>query len=194
MQHRWKTIIILTTIWAKFYCLRFSFLNEFEIENSMSLWLNFIKILCGQYRSNSIVRIVSWLEFARKISKFNIDRTIYNVNKHWSKFTKWTIWICPYSPWLKFFKNISSSKKSFRWKFLKDPLKDNMFQTVFYLDLSFLYVLLTKINQCFLHGRYGSNDIVRDSNCLKTFETEEKGWTFNEKLIESLKRKITVKP
>ena len=31
--------------------------NEFDIENSMSLWWNFIKIVYGQYGSNSIVGI-----------------------------------------------------------------------------------------------------------------------------------------
>ena len=46
--------------------------------------------------------------------------------------------------------------------------KDIMVQTVFYLDLSFLYVLLIKIDQCFLNGRYRLNHIVRDSNFLKT--------------------------
>ena len=106
-----KTIIILRTIWVQFCYLQFSSLNAFEIENSMSLWWNVIKTLCGQYGSNLIARIVSWLEFARNIAKFNIDRTICNVDKDWSKFTKWTIWISPYCPWLKFFKNISSSKK-----------------------------------------------------------------------------------
>ena len=49
-----------------------------------------------------------------------------------------------------------------------------MVQTVFYLDLSFLYVLLIKSGQCFLNGRYRSNHFVYDSNFLKTFETEKK--------------------
>ena len=31
--------------------------NEFDIENSMSLWWNFIKIVYGKYGSNSIVGI-----------------------------------------------------------------------------------------------------------------------------------------
>ena len=108
MQHWSNTIIILMTIWVKFCHLWFSFLNAFEIENSMSLWWNIIKTLCGKYGSNHIVCIVSWLEFAGNIAKFNIDQTTYNVNKDWSKFTKWTTWISPYCPWLKFFKNIST--------------------------------------------------------------------------------------
>ena len=88
-----------------------SFLNAFEIESSMNLRWNVIKTLCRQYESNRIVRNVCWLEFARNIAKFNIDQTICNADKDRSKFTKWTIWISPYCPWLKFFKNISSSKK-----------------------------------------------------------------------------------
>ena len=41
-------------------------------------------------------------------------------------------------------------------------------------NLSLLYVLLIKIDQCFLNGRYKSNHIVGDSNFLRTFETEKK--------------------
>ena len=92
---------LLRTIWVKFCYLRFSFLNASEIENSMSFWWSVIKTLCGQYGSNCIVRtvrIVSWLEIARNIAKFNIDRTICYVDKNWSKFTKWTMWISPYYP------------------------------------------------------------------------------------------------
>ena len=55
-------------------CLQFSFLIAFEIENSIGLWWNIIKTLCGQYGSNRIVRIVSWLEHARNIAKLNIDQ------------------------------------------------------------------------------------------------------------------------
>ena len=50
----WKKIIILRTVWVKLCCLWFSFLNAFEIENSMSLWWNFLKTLYGQYGSNHI--------------------------------------------------------------------------------------------------------------------------------------------
>ena len=49
-----------------------------------------------------------------------------------------------------------------------------MAQTVFYLDLSLLYVLLINIDQYFLNGRYRSNHFVRGSDFLKTFETEKK--------------------
>ena len=115
MQHRLKIIIKLRTIWVKFYCLRFSFLNKFEIENSMSPWWTITKTLCGQYGSNCIVHIVSWLEFARNISKFNIDWTVYNVDKGWSKFTKQTVWISLYCP---LYCPFSSSKKSFWWKLM----------------------------------------------------------------------------
>ena len=118
-----KTTIILRAIWVKFCCLWFSFWNAFETEDSMSLWWNVMKTLCGQYGSNHIVRIVSWLEFARNIAKFNIDRTICNLDKEWSKFTKWTIWISPYCPWLKFFKNISSSKKELSMESYVESLK-----------------------------------------------------------------------
>ena len=49
-----------------------------------------------------------------------------------------------------------------------------MVQTIFYLNLTFLCVLLIKIDQCFLNIQYRSNHTVRNSNCLKTFETEKK--------------------
>ena len=68
------------------------------------------------------------------------------------------------------------------------------FQSVFYLDLSLLYVLLIKIDQCFLNGRFRANHIFCDSNLLKTFETEKKACAVNENVVEFLKRKITVKP
>ena len=41
--------ITLRTIYIKMCCLLLNFLNAFEIENSMSLWWNLIKILYGQY-------------------------------------------------------------------------------------------------------------------------------------------------
>ena len=123
MQCRSKTTIILRIIWVKFCYHWFSFLNAFEIENTMSLWWNVIKTLCGQYESNCIACIISWLEFARNIAKFNIDWTICNVDKDWSKFTKSTIWISPYCPWLKLFKNISSSKKELSMESYEESLK-----------------------------------------------------------------------
>ena len=51
-----------------------------------------------------------------------------------------------------------------------------MVQTIFYLDLSLLLVLLIKTDQCFLNGQYSSNQINHDSNFLnfKDFETEKK--------------------
>ena len=101
---------------VKFCCLWFSLLNAFEIENSMCLWWNVIKILCGQYGSNRIVRIVSWSEFARNIAKLNIDQILCSADKDWPKFTKWTIWISPYCPWLKLSKNNSRSKKELLMK------------------------------------------------------------------------------
>ena len=146
----------------------------------MSLWWNLIKTLYGQYGSN---HIAVWSEFARNIANFNIDQTIYDFDKDWSKFTKWTIWINPYCPWLKFFKNITNSKKE----------KDNTVQSAFYLDLSLLYMVLINIDQCFLNGRCRSNHILCDTNFLKTFKTEKNAWAVNENMIGSLKRKITVK-
>ena len=86
-RDQWTTII-LRTIRVKFCYPQLSFLNVFETENSMSLWWNVIKTLCEQYGSNHLVCIVSWLEFPRNIAKFNIDQTICNVDKDWSKFTK----------------------------------------------------------------------------------------------------------
>ena len=91
--------------------LWFNFLNAFEIENTMRFWWNFIKTLYGQYGSNRIVRIVSWLEFARNVAKFNIDRIICDFDKDWSNFTKLTIWINPYCPWLNFLKIFQVEKK-----------------------------------------------------------------------------------
>ena len=44
--------------------------------------------------------------------KFNIDRSICDSDKYWPKFTKWTIWINTYCPWLRFLKNLSSSKRA----------------------------------------------------------------------------------
>ena len=61
----------------------------------------------------------------------------------------------------------------------------NIAQTIIYFDMSFLYVLLIKIDQYFLNGGYRSNHIVHDSNFLKTFETEKK--------YKILEKKITVK-
>ena len=49
-----------------------------------------------------------------------------------------------------------------------------MIQSVFYLDLSSLYVLGIRIGQCFLNERYRSNHAVRDYCFLKSFETEKK--------------------
>ena len=65
---------------------------------------NFIKTLYGQYGSNRIVRTISWSEFARNNGKFYIDRTIWDFDKEWSNFNKWTICINPYCSQLKNFK------------------------------------------------------------------------------------------
>ena len=86
MQSRPKKIITLRTIWVKSCCLRFNFLNAFEIGNSMSLWWTLIKTLYGQYRSNRIARIVSWSEFVSNIVKFNIYRSTCVFDKGWSFF------------------------------------------------------------------------------------------------------------
>ena len=86
--------------------------NHYIKDNMSQILLSLIQVsYMGQYGSNRIVRVVSWLEFARNITKCNIDWTIFNFDKDWSKFAKWTTWISPYCPWLKFFKNISCSKK-----------------------------------------------------------------------------------
>ena len=84
------------------------------------------------------------------------------------------------------------AKKSFDENICR-ILKRTAFQSAFYLDLSLVHVLLIKIDQCFLNGRYRSNHIVCDSNFLKTWN-RKKTWAFNKNLIESLKRKIMVKP
>ena len=173
MQCRSKKII-LRTIWFKLCCLQFNFLNAFEIENSMSLWWNFIKILYGQYGSNRIVHIVSWSEFARNIVKFNIDRSICDLDKDWPKFTKCTIWINTYCPWLKFFKNISSSKKELSMETYVKSLNGeygsstNMVQAFawseFATDVPKVKIDWTiwKIDQSLLNGHYASTRIVPD--------------------------------
>ena len=76
----------------------------------------------------------------------------------------------------------------------EESLKGQYVSICIYLDLSLLYVLLIKIDQCFLNGRFRSNHIFCDSNLLKTFETEKKACAVNENVVEFLKRKITVKP
>ena len=159
----------------------------------MSLWWKVIKPLCGQYGSNHIVGIVSWLEFVWNIAKFNKDQIICNVDKDWSKFTKWTIWISLYWPWLKFFKNILSSKKELSMETYVESLKSEYSSNRILSWFEFPICTFDKIDQCFLNGKYRSNHFICHSNSLKTFETEKKSWNFNENLIESLKRKITVK-
>ena len=96
---------------------------------------------------------------------------------------EWTIWINPYCPWLKILKNISSSKKELSMELYVESLKGQYGSIHIYLDLSLLYVLLIKIDQCFLNGRYRSNHIVRFSNFLKASETHQKAWVFNERTI-----------
>ena len=96
----------------------------------MRFWWNFIKTLYGHYGSNHIVCIVSWSEFARNIAKFNIDWTICDFDKDWSKLTKWTIRINPYCPWLNFSKIFQVAKKSFWWKLMQKPWKGNMVQNL----------------------------------------------------------------
>ena len=109
-----KAIIILMITWVKFCCLQFILLNAFEIENSMRLWWNVIKPLCGQYGSNQI----SWLEFARNTAKFNIDRTICNVDKDWSKSINGKYGSAHIVPNENFSKVLHVAKKSFRWKLM----------------------------------------------------------------------------
>ena len=147
------------------------FSNAFETENSMSLWWNLRKMLYGQNGSNYIACIVSSSEFARNILKFKIDRCICDFDKYWPKFTKWTVRINTYCPWLEFWKNISSSKKELSMEHYVEYLKGQ-------------YSSLTNMVQTFTWSEY----------FVKTFETEKKAWAFNGNLIGSLKRKITVKP
>ena len=140
-----KKKIILRTIWVKLHCLKFNCLNNaFEIENCMSLWWNFIKILYGQYGSDCIVCIVSWSEFARNIIKLNIDQSISDFDKDWSKFTKWAIWINTYCPWLSFFRNISSSKKELLMETYVEYLKGQ-------------YGSLTNMVQRFTRSEFATN-------------------------------------
>ena len=65
----------------------------------------------------------AWSEFATYIAKVNIDQTICEFDKDWSKFTKWTIWINTYCPCLEFFKNISISKKGLSMEIYVESLK-----------------------------------------------------------------------
>ena len=123
----------------------------------------------------NMAQIFASSEFATNIAKFNIDPSICDFGKDWLKFIKWAIWINPDCSRLKFFKNISSSKKELilMKKYVK-LWKNNMIQFLFYFDLSLLYVLGIRIGQCFLNERYRSNHTVRDYCFLKSFETEKK--------------------
>ena len=145
----------------------------------MSLWWNVIKTLWRQHGSSHIVCIVSWLEFARNIAKFNADQTICNVDKNWSKFTKWTIWISLYCLWLKFFKNISSNKKELLMETYVESLKGE-YNSNPILSWSEFHMLLIKIEQCFLNGQYRSNHIVCEKEKLlkqkKKHKTLMKTW------------------
>ena len=76
-----KKKIISKTIWVRLCCLWFNFLNVFEIENSMSVWWDFMKILNRQYGSNLIAHIASYSEFLKNIAKFNIGQTICAFDK-----------------------------------------------------------------------------------------------------------------
>ena len=95
-----KKKIISKTIWVKLYCLWFNFLNVFEIENSMSVWWDFMKILNGQYGSNLIAHIASYSEFLRNIAKFNIGQAICTFDKWLFKFSKWTLYASRWLAWL----------------------------------------------------------------------------------------------
>ena len=46
----------------------------------------------------TVLSVLSLSEFARKIAKFNINQTMCDFDKDWSKFIKWTKWINPYCP------------------------------------------------------------------------------------------------
>ena len=92
--------IISKTIWVRLCCLWFNFLNVFEIENSMSVWWDFMKILNRQYGSNLIAHIASYSEFLRNIAKFNIGQTICAFDKLIFKFSKWTLYALRWLAWL----------------------------------------------------------------------------------------------
>ena len=95
-----KKKIISETIWVRLRCLWFNFLNVFEIENSMSVWWDFMKILNRQYGSNLIAHIASYSEFLRNIAKFNIGQTICAFDKWIFKFSKWTLYALRWLAWL----------------------------------------------------------------------------------------------
>ena len=155
--------------------------------------IQLLKTLCGQYGSNRIVRIVSWLEFVRNIAKFNTDRIICNVDTDWSNFIKWTIWIKPYFPWLKFFKNISSSKKELSMESYVESLKGQYGSNRILSWSEFAICAFDKYWSIFPKWTIQVKPFCSWFRFLKDFWNRKKAWTFNENLIESLKRKITVK-
>ena len=131
----------------------------------MGLWWNLINPLCGQYWSNHIVRIVYRLEFARNIAKLNIDRTICNADKDWSKLIKWTIWISPYCHELKFFKNISSSKKELSIQTYVETMKGEYSSNHILSWSEFLIQYMRS-----LKGQQGSNYIASWSELTRNIE------------------------
>ena len=168
----------------------------------MKLYKNFIWTIWVIY----IVHIVAWSEFARNIVEFNIDWSICDwkilnyTEVYWSIFDKiyQSLLNGHYGsncivPDNNFFKNISSSKKELSVEIYVESLKGQSI-SICILSWSEFAICAFDKNWCFLNGWYRSNHIVCDSNILKTCETEKKTWAFHENLIQSLKRKITVKP
>ena len=85
----------------------------------------------------TVLSVLSLSEFARKIAKFNINQTICDFDKDWSKFIKWTTWINLYCPWLKFFKNISSSNKELSMEAYVGSLKGQYGSNIFLIRICY---------------------------------------------------------
>ena len=97
-----KLKIILRTIWVKLYWLWFSFFNTFEIK---LLWA-FDETSFKNLMDNMAQIVLFVLPFDQNLlettAKFTMGWIICEFDK---------LWINSYCPWLKFFKNTSSSKK-----------------------------------------------------------------------------------
>ena len=110
-----------------------------------------------------MVHLLTWfkhllhIKIATNIAKVNIDQTICEFGKDWSKFTKWTLWINPYCPWLKIFQ-VAKKELLMEIYIYVESLKGRYVSI--HIDLSLLYVLLIKIDQCFLMDDNNSQTIL----------------------------------
>ena len=82
------------TIWVKLYCLAIQIYQKYFKESEKSFLQNLIE---DTWEKCSNV-IVSQSEFIENVCKYNKNQTIFD--KDWLNWSKWTIWVNPYCPWL----------------------------------------------------------------------------------------------